>query len=110
MQATNRIRDKTKPLLLTETSAPTYSSNKTYQVPVTNSCANTFFSHLSSSITRTVTLKPQPSEEKQTRLMKKSRCFSYKKKDYIAYDCPKKEEIAAISESISKDSNSQGKK
>ena len=42
--------------------------------------------------------------------MKKNRCFSYKKKDYTAYNCLKKGKIAAISKGISEDSNSQGKK
>ena len=58
MQATDRIRDKTKPLQSTQTSAPTYSSTRTYQVPVTNSRANPSFSRLSSSITGTVTPTP----------------------------------------------------
>ena len=55
MQATDRIRDKTKPLQSTQTSAPIYSSTRTYQVLVTNSRANPSFSRLSSSIIRTVT-------------------------------------------------------
>ena len=58
MQATDRIRDKTKPLQLTQTSAPIYSSTKTYQVSVINSRANSSFSRFFSSITRTVTPTP----------------------------------------------------
>ena len=58
MQATDRIRDKIKPLQSTQTSALIYSSTKTYQVSVTNSCANTSFSRLFSSITVTVTPTP----------------------------------------------------
>ena len=109
MQATDRIRDKTKPLRSTQTSAPTYSSTKTYQVPVTNSCVNTSFSRLSSSITGTVTPTPRRSEEERARLMKEGRCFSCKKRGHTAYDYPKKGKIAAISEGVSEDSNSQGK-
>ena len=109
MQATDRIRDKTKPLRSTQTSAPTYSSTRTYQVPVTNNRANPSFSCLSSSITETVTPTPRHSNEEQARLMKESRCFSCKKRCYTAYDYPKKGKIATISKGVSKDSNSQGK-
>ena len=109
MQATDRIRDRTKPLRSTQTSAPTYSSTKTYQVPVTNSRANPSFSRLSSSITGTVTPTPRHSEEERARLMKEGRCFSCKKRGHTAYDYPKKGKIAAISEGVSEDSNSQGK-
>ena len=109
MQATNRIRNRTKPLQSTPTSALTYSSTKTYQVPVINSRANIFFSRLSSSITGTVTPTPRHLEEERARLMKENRCFSYKKRGHTAYDCPRKEKIIAISEGVSEDSNSQGK-
>lgn len=52
----------------------------------------------------------QYSEEEQVRLTKKGRCFSYREKGYIhAYNYSKKEKIAAISEGISENSNSQGK-
>ena len=37
--------------------------------------------------------------------MKKSRCFSYKKKKYTTYDCLKKRKIAIIIENISKNNN-----
>ena len=50
MQATNRIRDRTKPLQSTQTSVSIYSSTKTYQVHVIFNCANIFFSCLFSSI------------------------------------------------------------
>ena len=109
MQATDRIRDRTKHLRSTQTSAPTYSSTKTYQVPVTNSRANTSFFRFSSSIMKTVMPTPQHLEEKQTCLIKEGRCFSCKKRGHTAYDCPKKRKIAAISEGVSEDSNSQGK-
>ena len=59
MEATNRIRDRTKPLQSIQTSAPTYFSINTYQMLITNSCANTFFSRLFNSITETVMLTPQ---------------------------------------------------
>ena len=58
MQATNKNKNRTKFLQLTQTSASTYSSTKTYQVLVSNSCANTSFSHLFSSITGTVMPTP----------------------------------------------------
>ena len=54
MQAKDRIRNKTKLLQSIQTSASTYSSTKTYQVPVTNSCANTSFFLFSSYIIKTV--------------------------------------------------------
>ena len=41
--------------------------------------------------------------------MKESKCFSYKEKDHIAYNCLKKKKIAAISESVNEDNNSQRK-
>lgn len=41
--------------------------------------------------------------------MKKGRYFSYIKNSYIAYNYPKKEKIAVISEDISKDNDSQKK-
>ena len=52
---------------------------------------------------------PQHLDEKQIRLIKEGRCFSYKKRGYIAYHCLKKGKIIAISEGVSKDSNSKGK-
>ena len=58
IQATDRIRDRTKPLQSTQTSASTYSSTKIYQVLVNNSCANSSFSCLSSSITGTTMPTP----------------------------------------------------
>ncbi len=41
--------------------------------------------------------------------MKESRCFSCKERGHTVYDCPRKRKIAAISEGINKDNNSQGK-
>ena len=78
-------------------------------MPVTNSHANNFFSCFSSSIAGTVTPTPQQLKEEQKRLMKKSRCFSYKERGHTAYDCPEKEKIAAILGCVSEDNNSQGK-
>lgn len=72
---------------------------------MTNSCSNTLFSRLSSFIIRTLTPTSQHSKEKQVYLMKEGRCFSCKEKGHIAYECPKKEKIVAISEGVSKDSN-----
>ena len=109
MQATDRIRDKTKPLKSILISAPTYSSTKIYQMPITNTCANTFFSCLFSSIIGILTLTAQRSEEKQACLIKESTCFSCKEECNITYDCPKKEKITATLESVSEDSKSQEK-
>ena len=106
MQIIDRIRDRTKFLQLTQFSVSTYPRIQTYQVSITNSCANTFFSCLSSFIMGTVTPTPRHSEEKQARLMKKSRCFSCKKKGHIANNCSKKGKIAVILEGVSKNSNS----
>ena len=58
MQAIDRIRDRTKFLQLTQTSASIYLSTKIYPVSVTNSCANTFLSHFSSSIMEIITPTP----------------------------------------------------
>lgn len=41
--------------------------------------------------------------------MKDGRCFSCKKKDYIAYSYSKKKKIAPISKGVSENSNGQGK-
>lgn len=60
IQAKDKIRDRTKSLQLIPTLAFTSSNNKHYQVLVTNThvntCTNTLFSRLSSSITGTLTL------------------------------------------------------
>ncbi len=80
-----------------------------YPRPVTNTRADTSFSRLSSSIMGIMTPTPQHSDEEQARLIKEDRYFSYKERGHIAYDYPRKGKIAAISESISKDSDSQGK-
>ena len=41
--------------------------------------------------------------------MKKGKYFNYKERGHIAYNYPKKKKIAAISESINENSNSQKK-
>ena len=64
MQATDRIRNRTKPLESIQNSAPTYLITKTYEVLVTNSCTNTSFSRLLSFIIGTKTPMPRRSEEK----------------------------------------------
>ena len=88
MQATDTMRDRTNSLQSTKTSALTYSNTKTYQVPVTTSCANKSFSRFSSSITGTVMPTPRRSDKEQAYMMKKGRYFSCKKRGYTAYDCP----------------------
>ena len=111
MQATDRIRDRIKPQATRATPASASMRQVThpYQRPVTNTRANTSFLRLSSSITGTMTPTPQYLDEKRARLMKEGRCFSYKERGHTTYDCPRKGKIAAISESISEDSDSQGK-
>ena len=52
---------------------------------------------------------PQYLKEERIQLIKERRCFSYKKRGYIAYNCPKKGKIAAISKGVSKGSNNQEK-
>ena len=79
-------------------------------MPISNSHANTFFFRFSSSITEIVTPTLRHLEKEQARLMKEGRCFNCQKRGHTAYDCPKKEKIAAISEGVSEDSNSQEKK
>ncbi len=80
-----------------------------YSKPVTNTCTNTSFSRLSSSIMATMTPMPQYSDEKQAHLMKEGKCFSCNERGHTAYDYPRKGKIASILDSISKDSNGQGK-
>ncbi len=112
MQATDRIKDRTKPQA-TQTTPASVSIREIahpYQRPVTNTRANTSFSRVSSSIIGTMTLMLQQSDEDQARLIKEGRCFSCKEKGHTAYDCLRKGKIAAILEGVSKDSNSQGKK
>ena len=65
MQAIDKIRDRTKPLQLTKTPASIFLNTKIYQVPVTNSCTNIFFSRFSSSIIKTVTPTPRHLKEKE---------------------------------------------
>ena len=111
MQATNRIRDRIKPQAIQATPVSAFMRQVThpYQRPVTNIRANISFSCLSSSITGIITPTTQHSDEKWARLMKKGRCFSCKERGHTIYDCPRKEKIAAISENISEDSDSQEK-
>ncbi len=111
MQATDKIRDRIKPQATQATPASNFMRQVThpYQRPVTNTRANTLFSCLSSSITGTMTPTRQHSDEERARLMKEGRCFSCKEKDHTTYDYPRKGKIAAISESISEDSDSQRK-
>ncbi len=111
MQATDRIRDRTKPQA-TRTTPASVSIREVahpYQRLVTNTRANTSFSRLSSSIIGTITPTPQHSDTERTRLMKEGRCFSCKERGHTAYDYPRKGKIVAILEGVSKDSNSQGK-
>ncbi len=111
MQAIDRIRDRIKPQATWATPASTSIRQVTYpyQRLVTNTYVNTLFLRFSSSITGTITPRPQHSDEEQVRLMREGRCFSCKERGHTAYDCPRKGKIAALSESISKDSNSQEK-
>lgn len=75
---------------------------------INNHGNNSFFCN-SCSIMRTVTPILQPLEEKQVRLMKESKCFSYKEKGHTIYNYPKKEKTAAIIEFVMRNSNSQRK-
>ena len=109
MQVTDRITDRTMPLQSTQSLVFTNFSAGSYQLPAINTHANTLLSHLSSSISWTMSPTPQHSEEKRARLMKKRRCFSCKEKGHIAYDCLRKRKIAAISEGVSEGSDSQAK-
>ncbi len=111
MQATDRIRDRIKPQAIqaTPASASMRQVTHSYQRPVTNTCANTSFLRLSSSIIRIMTPTLQYSDKKQARLIKEGRCFSCKERGHTAYDCPRKGKIVAILESINEDSDSQGK-
>ena len=109
MQVTDRIRDRTKPLQSTQSSVSTNSSAGSYQLPAINTCANTPLSRLSSPISGTISPTPRHLEEKRAQLMKEGRCFSYKEKGHIAYECFRKGIIAAISEGDSEGSDSQGK-
>ncbi len=111
MQATDRIKDRTKPQAtqITPVSVSIKEVAHQYQRPVINTHANTSFSHLFSSIMRTMTPTLQHLDEERACWMKESRYFSYKERGHTTYDCLRKRKIAAILESVSKDSNSQGK-
>ena len=111
MQATDKIRDRTKPQATRATPASVFTRQvaQPYRRPVNNTRANTSFSRLSSSILGTMTPTPQYSDEERARLMKEGRCFSCKEKGHTAYNCPRKGKVAAISEGVSEDSDSQGK-
>lgn len=52
---------------------------------------------------------PQHSNEKQICFIKKEKCFDYKKKDYIIYNCLKKRKITTILEGFIKNNNIQKK-
>ena len=111
MQATDRIKDRIK--LQAIQAIPTLASMREithpYQRPVTNTHTHTLFSRLFSPITGTMTPTPQYLDQKRAHLIKKERCFNYKEKGHITYDSSRKEKIAAISESIREDSDSQEK-
>ena len=111
MQAIDRIRDRTKPQATQPTPASVSIREVVhpYQRPVTNTRANSSFSRLSNSIMGTMTPMPQHSNEKRARLMKEGKYFSCKERGHTTYDCLKKGKIAAISEGVSEDSDSQGK-
>lgn len=109
MQATDRIRDRTKPIQTSSTSVFIRPVAAPYQRPVTNTRANTSFSRLSSSILGTMTPMPQHSDKEQARLMKEGRCFSCKERGHTAYEYPRKGKIATISKSLIEDNSSQGK-
>ena len=63
MQATDRIRDRTKPTRLASNSLGRVVTP--YQCSVSSTRTNTPFSRLSSSISRTITSTPQHSEEER---------------------------------------------
>ena len=111
MQATDRIRDRTKSQTTRTTSASASIRPVVppYQRSVTNTHANIPFSRLSSFTMRTMTPTPQHLDEERARLMKEGRCFSCKERGHTAYDCPRKGKIAAISEGLIEDNSSQGK-
>lgn len=104
MQATEKIKNKTKLLWPLPTLAPTSSNTKPYLVPIINCRTNIFFSYFSNSIMGTWTPTFQYFEEEQACLIKKNKCFSYKQKGHTAYDCPSKGKIAVILKSVSKNS------
>lgn len=52
-----------------------------------------------------ITPMSQYSQKKQAHLVKECKCFCCKERNHTAYDCPKKEKIATISEGVSKKSN-----
>lgn len=71
IQVTTKIRNRTKLLQLSPTSALKLLNIKPYHKLVTNHHANTPFFCLSSFITGTLTPMPQNFEKAQTRLIKK---------------------------------------
>ena len=111
MQATDKIRDKTKPQVIqtTPVSASSRQVAHFYQRSITNTHANTSFLHLCNSIMGTITQTPKHLNEEWARLMRKGRYFSYKERGHTTYDCFKKGKIVAISEGVSEDNNSQEK-
>lgn len=78
MQATNRIRNKTKPSQLIPTLVSILLNIKFYQVGVTSFVVSILFCCLSSSIMGTLVLTPQYLNKKQACLIKKDRYFNYK--------------------------------
>ena len=109
MQATNKIKNRTKPLQSTQSSISINSSAKSYQVPTITTCDSTLFSRLFNSILGTISPMPQYLEKEQIWLMKEKRCFCCKERNHKAYDCPRKGKIAAILEGLSEGSDSQRK-
>ena len=90
MQATNKIRDRTKPLQSIQSSVFTNSSAGSYQMSAINTYANTSFFRYFSSISKTMSPTTQYSEEERVQLMKKTRCFSCKKRGHTANNYPRR--------------------
>ena len=58
IQATDKIRNRIKPLQSTQSLVSTNSRVGSHQVSAINTCANTFFSRFSSSISRIMSATP----------------------------------------------------
>lgn len=110
MQTPDKIRDRSKfQNIQTLASASIRPFALLNQRSVTNTCTNTSFLRLLSSIMKTMISMLQHLDEKQACLIKERNCFNCKEREHRAYEYSKKEKIAAILKGFIKNNNCQEK-
>lgn len=100
VQATDRIRERTKSSIAVRSTATNVSLRTVTsfsRAPPLLSNNNNSFSCLSNSLQGTITPTPQNSDAEVSRLMKEGRCFNCKGMGHTMLNCPEKTKVSAIS-------------